>query len=187
MKLLFELFLAFFKMGSVTFGGGYAMLPILQREAVARKKWVTNDEVMDFYAVSQGLPGIIAVNVSVFIGYRQARSAGAVAAALGVVSPCLLIITAIAAFLENFQDIPFVQHAFSGISICVTALILNTVIGLWHKGVRDHLGMVLCAAVFLLMSFTDISPILLVMVSAVLGITVQCLLPRLRDKTGGQS
>lgn len=93
MKTLIGIYLTFLKMGAVTFGGGYTMLPILQREVVERKRWVTSEEVMDFYAVSQGLPGIIAVNVSVFIGYHVRRVPGAVAAALGTVSPCLVIIS----------------------------------------------------------------------------------------------
>ena len=91
-------------MGSVTFGGGYAMLPILRKECVEKNKWITEEQVMDYYAVSQGLPGIIAVNVSVFIGYRRRKFAGGIAAALGCVSPCIIIISIIAAFLSNFQD-----------------------------------------------------------------------------------
>ena len=104
MKELISIFISFFKMGSVTFGGGYAMLPILRKECVEKNKWITEEQVMDYYAVSQGLPGIIAVNVSVFIGYRRRKFAGGIAAALGCVSPCIIIISIIAAFLSNFQD-----------------------------------------------------------------------------------
>ena len=106
MKELWELYISFFKMGAVTFGGGYAMLPILQKEVVEKKAWISSEQVMDYYAVSQGLPGIIAVNVSVFIGYERRKIPGGVAAALGVGSPCLLIIMTIAAFLSNFQENP---------------------------------------------------------------------------------
>ena len=187
MKQLMELYWAFFRMGAVTFGGGYAMLPILQREAVQRKQWVTNEEVMDYYAVSQGMPGIIAVNVSVFIGYQQRRVAGGIAAALGVVSPCLLIIMAIAAFLQNFQDIIYVQYAFAGISVCVTALILNSVIGLWKKGVKDAFGIAACVVVFLLVELTGVSPIALVICAAVLGIVLHCAVPALRRRKGDRS
>ena len=186
MKTLIGIYLTFLKMGAVTFGGGYTMLPILQREVGEGKRWVTSEEVMDFYAVSQGLPGIIAVNVSVFIGYHVRRVPGAVAAALGTVSPCLVIITLIAAFLQNFQDIPAVQHAFSGISVCVIALILNTVLSLWRKGVHDMVGAAVCVAVFVLMEAAGASPILLVLAAAVLGVALQCVLPRLRGKKGGR-
>lgn len=186
MKKLLEIYAAFFRMGIVTFGGGYAMLPILQREAVERKQWVTNEEVMDYYAVSQGMPGIIAVNVSVFIGYRQKKIAGGVAAALGVVSPCLLIITVIAAFLSNFQDNLYVKYAFAGVSICVAALILNSVIGLWKKGVTDWFGIALCAALFLGMELTSVSPILMVICAAVLGVAAKGLKGELRKKEGDQ-
>lgn len=170
MKDLFGIYLAFFRMGIVTFGGGYAMLPILQREAVEKKRWVTQEEVMDFYALSQGLPGIIAVNVSVFIGYHCKRVSGAVAAALGVVSPCVIVITIIAAFLTNFQDNPYVRHAFAGVAVGVSALILDAVVGLWKKGVKDVLGLVLCILVFLGTAFTEISPILMIFAAALIGI-----------------
>ena len=134
MKELISIFISFFKMGSVTFGGGYAMLPILRKECVENNKWITEEQVMDYYAVSQGLPGIIAVNVSVFIGYRRRKFAGGIAAALGCVSPCIIIISIIAAFLSNFQDNLLIKHAMSGVSICVVALILDAVLGLWKKG-----------------------------------------------------
>jgi chromate transporter len=170
MKDLIEIFWSFFKMGAVTFGGGYAMFPILQREIVEKKNWVSNEKIIDYYAISQGLPGIIAVNVAVFIGCDKKKLPGGVAAALGVVSPCIVIITFIAAFLSNFQDNMFVKHAFAGIAVCVAALILDAVMGLWKKGVRNNLGIILFASVFLGMQLTDISPIVFVVVAAGIGI-----------------
>ena len=170
MKELLDIFLTFFKMGAVTFGGGYAMLPILQREIVVKRNWVSNEDIIDYYALSQGLPGIIAINVSVFIGRMRRGILGGVAAALGVVSPCILIITFIAAFLTNFQNNPYVRNAFGGISVCVAALILDAVIGLWKKGVCNALGIALCVTVFLLMELTAISPIFIIASSAVIGI-----------------
>lgn len=173
MKELISMYLLFFRMGAVTFGGGYAMLPILRREIVQNRKWMDEETIMDFYALSQGLPGIIAVNVSVFIGCRRRRVPGAIAAALGVVSPCIIIITIIAACLSNFQDNVYVQHALAGISVCVAALILDAVLGMWKKGVKDVFGVVLCFAMMGLSVFTSISPILLVIVCALLGIGVK--------------
>lgn len=173
MKELLDLYLGFFKMGAVTFGGGYAMLPILQREAVEKKQWVSNEEIMDYYALSQALPGIIAANVAVFIGYKRRRIPGAVVSALGVVSPCLVIIMTIAAFLANFQDNVYVQHAFAGISICVVALIVNSVISLWKKGVKDGMGLALCMLVFAGAVFTELSPVFYVVGAAAVGIIWQ--------------
>lgn len=173
MKELLEIFVSFFKMGAVTFGGGYAMLPILQREVVEKKQWLPNEKIMDYYAIAQGLPGIIAVNVSVFIGYSRKKIPGGIAAAFGVVSPCIVIISIIAACLSNFQDNVYVQHAFAGISVCVCALILNSVIDLAKKGIKDVLGVVLCIMTFLLMEFTGVSPILIIVSAALIGIAAK--------------
>lgn len=170
MKELFLLYSLFFKMGAVTFGGGYAMLPILRRELVQNHGWVDEEQIMDYYALSQGLPGIIAVNVAVFIGYRRRGIPGAVAAAFGMVSPCIIIITIIAAFLSNFQNNVYVRHALSGISVCVIALILDAVIALWKKGVKDKVGLAICLVMLLLSVFTQLSPILLVVTCALVGI-----------------
>lgn len=184
MKELLKIYLEFFKMGSVTFGGGYAMLPILRKSCVEKHHWVTEEEVMDFYAVSQGLPGIIAVNVSVFIGYHLKKVRGGVAAALGCVSPCLIIITCIAALLSNFQDNVYIKHAMAGISVCVVALILDAVIGLWKKGVKDVFGLVLCVAVFLLAAFTSLSPVLVIVAAGLLGVLVKNAQARAAGKGG---
>ena len=173
LKELIDIYLVFFKMGAVTFGGGYAMLPILKREIVEARKWLDETKIMDFYAVSQGLPGIIAINVSVFIGYTRRKSIGAITAALGMVSPCLIIITIIAKFLSNFQDNVYVESALSAISICVAALVIQATIQLWKKGVKDLFGVILCLVVFTLMSFTNVSPILMVITSALLGVLVK--------------
>lgn len=170
LKRLFEIYLTFFKMGSVTFGGGYAMLPILQKEVAENKKWLTSEDIMDYYAVAQGLPGIIAVNVSVMIGYKQNKVPGSIMAALGVVSPCIIIISFIAACLANFQDNVFVQNAFAGISVSVCALILSTVLDMGKKGIKDGLGLALCIATFFLVELTDISPIIVILAAAAIGI-----------------
>ncbi len=170
---LFFLYALFFRMGAVTFGGGYAMLPILRREIIQNRQWMDEETVMDFYALSQGLPGIIAINVSVFIGYKRRHIPGAVAAALGMVSPCIIIISVIAFLLSGFQDNPYVQHALAGISVCVAALILDAVISMWKKGVKDVFGIVLCLVMLCLSVFTKLSPILLVISCALLGMAAK--------------
>ena len=139
LRSLLELHLVFFRMGAVTFGGGYTMLPILRWEIVQKRNWMDEEGIMDYYALSQGLPGIIAVNVSVFIGCKRRRTLGAAAAALGIVSPCIVIITLIAASLSSFQDYVSVQHALAGISACVGALIMDAVLSMWKRAPRTVL------------------------------------------------
>ncbi|MCD8225670.1 MAG: chromate transporter [Clostridiales bacterium] len=170
LKELLDIYLIFFRMGAVTFGGGYAMLPILRREIVQNRKWMDEETIMDFYALSQGLPGIIAINVSVFIGFRQKKIQGAVAAALGMVSPCIVIISIIFFFLSSFQDNVYVKHALAAISVCVAALILDAVISMWKKGVKDFVGIIICFVMLGLNLFTDISPIIMIIVCALFGI-----------------
>lgn len=184
MKELLNIYLKFFKIGAVTFGGGYAMLPILRRELVEKEKWLTEEEIMDFYAIGQGMPGIIAVNVGGFIGYGRKKAAGVIAAALGVVSPCLVIITIIAACLANFQDNVYVRHALSAVSVCVCALILDSIIAMWKKGVKDLFGIILFAVMLVVMTFTKASPVLMVILSAVLGIAYKSLQAVTSEKGG---
>lgn len=135
--LLLDLFLTFAKMGAMTFGGGYAMLPILQREVVEKKKWATEDQLADYYAVGQCTPGIIAVNTATFVGASQAGIPGGIVATLGVVFPSILIILAIAAFLSGFMHLEAVAHAFNGVRAGVVALILVSIIKLFKGTVKD--------------------------------------------------
>ena len=135
--LLADLFLTFAKMGVMTFGGGYAMLPILQREVVEKKGWATEEELSDYFAVGQCTPGIIAVNTATFIGYKEAGIPGGILATLGVVFPSIVIITLIAAFLSNFADIPVVRHALGGVNAAVVALIAASVIKLGKSTLKN--------------------------------------------------
>ncbi len=170
MKTLWELFIAFAKVGVMTFGGGYAMIPILEREIVDNHGWATEEELMDYYAVGQCTPGIIAVNTATFIGNKIRGVLGGIVATIGMVFPSLVIITVIAAALTNFADIPAVKSAFAGIRVCVCVLIFNAVIKLWKKAVTDKGALVLCLAVFLLSVFFDISPVVFVLLCAAAGI-----------------
>ena len=186
MKELLNIYLKFFKIGAVTFGGGYAMLPILRREIVQKEQWLSEEQVIDFYAIGQSMPGIIAVNVGGFIGYTRKKESGAVAAALGVVSPCLVIITIIAACLANFQDNIYVRHALNAVSVCVCALIVDSIIAMWKKGVKDIFGLVLFVVMLLAMTFTKASPVVLVVLSATAGIAVKSVKEKNADKNGGK-
>ena len=169
MNILLDLFLTFARIGGLTFGGGYAMLPILQREVAENKKWATEEELMDYYAIGQCTPGVIAVNVATFIGYKMAGFIGGVIATLGVVTPSVVIITLIAAFLSNFADLPIVIQAFNGVRVCVCVLILNAIIKLSKKSVVDKLTFAIFIAVSLLSIVTSLSPIIYIIISGLIG------------------
>lgn len=175
MKELLDIFLASFRVGIMTFGGGYAMLPILQREVVETRKWVTEEEILDYYAIGQCLPGVIMVNTMIFIGQKRKGNIGGVAAALGTVFPALIIITVIAALLSNFADVPAVKHAFAGIRVCVCVLIFNAVMKLWKSSVVDWKCFVIFIAVALASLLTDLTPVLFVILSAAAGVAINCL------------
>ena len=173
MKELWKLFYTFATVGVTTFGGGYAMLPALQREVVEKRGWATEEEVMDWYAIGQCTPGVIAVNTATFVGQKQKGVLGGIAATLGVVFPSLVIITIIAAFIRNFADLPAVQNAFAGIRACVCVLILNAVVKLWKKSVVDWKAFLIFAVVFLGSVFLDLSPVLYVLLAGVAGVVIK--------------
>lgn len=165
-----DLFLTFARIGVCTFGGGYAMLPILQREIVDGRGWATEDELMDYYAIGQCTPGVIAVNTSTFIGYKLHGIPGGICATAGVIFPSLVIITVIAAFIQQFAYLEIVQHAFSGIRIAVCALVLQSVWKMARKGVVDKLTGVILLATFAAVAFFGLSPVLMVVLAAAVGI-----------------
>ena len=175
MKELWKLFYTFATVGVTTFGGGYAMLPALQREVVEKRGWATEEEVMDWYAIGQCTPGVIAVNTATFVGQKQKGVLGGIAATLGVVFPSLVLITIIAAFIRNFADLPAVQNAFAGIRACVCVLILNAVVKLWKKSVVDWKAFLIFAVVFLGSVFLDLSPVLYVLAAALAGVVIKSL------------
>ena len=146
------------------------MLPIIQREIVEKKKWATETEVMDYYAVGQCTPGIIAVNTATFIGYRLKGIAGGIFATLGVIFPSLVIIMVIAAFLKNFAEFSVVQHAFGGIRVAVVALIISSVIKLWKSSVKNYVGIIIAVMAFILGAVLQLSPIYVVIGAAIVGL-----------------
>lgn len=173
MKELLDIFLTFCRIGGFTFGGGYAMLPIIQQEIVEKKNWATDEEVMDYYAIGQCTPGIIAVNTATFIGYKHKGIIGSIVATLGVVFPSVVIITLIALYFSRFQEISIIQHAFGGIRPAVAALILNTVVKMYRKSVKDWIGIIAFVISFLIVAFTKISPIFIVVLSSIVGIIIK--------------
>ncbi|MBQ3467827.1 MAG: chromate transporter [Oscillospiraceae bacterium] len=166
---LIELFGVFAFIGGTTFGGGYAMLPILQREIVEKRKWATEEELMDYYAIGQCTPGIIAVNTATFIGYKQFGLLGGILATLGVVTPSVVMITLIAIFLTNFAELAFVQHAFSGIRAVVCILILDSVLKLGAKSIKDKICLIIFLVVLALSVFTPVSPVWVVLLAGAAG------------------
>ena len=175
MKQLLDLYWTFVRIGCVTFGGGYAMLPILERELVDKRHWTTMDDLRDYFSLGQCTPGIIALNVSTFIGEKRAGVIGAIAATTGFLTGPILIILIIAMFLQNFASIPEVQHAFAGIRVCVCVLILQAVLRLWKKSVVDPFTLGLYIAVFALHALSGLMPVkipaaVLVLLSGLAGI-----------------
>ena len=180
MRKYVKIFLTFARIGAFTFGGGYSMLPIMQRDFVAKNGWLTESELTDFFSVSQCLPGIIAVNTSVLVGNKLAGRTGGLAAALGMISPSILVILIIAAFISNFSDIPAVQHAFSGIRVCVCVMIFNTVIKLWKSAVVDKFSLAIFAAVFAVSVFTSIPVAAVILAAGAVGIGLKSLRRRVK-------
>jgi chromate transporter len=171
-NILLDMFLTFAKVGVMTFGGGYAMLPILQREVVDNKGWATEEELMDYFAIGQCSPGVIAVNTATFIGQKNKGTIGGIFATLGVVFPSLLIISALAGVIEAFSHIGWVQNAFGGIRVCVCVLIFNAVTKLWKKSVKDKIAVVICLAVFLASVVFEVSPVLCVLLAGIAGVVI---------------
>ena len=183
MKELWDMFLTFARIGGLTFGGGYAMLPMLQREVVEKHHWATEEELADYYAIGQCTPGVIAVNTATFIGYRQAGIVGGIFATLGVVFPSVIIITIIAACLTNFADLKVIQYAFERMRVCVCVLIFNAVHRLWKKSVIDQSTTVIFLLVFLISAglavgqsfypqLFSISPIVYVVIAGAAGVVL---------------
>ena len=173
MREIINLFLAFAKIGAVTFGGGYAMLPILQRDIVKKHGWATDDELVDFFAIGQCTPGIIAVNTATFIGYKQKGVLGGIFATLGVIFPSIVIISVIAAFITNYADLPVVRYAFNGIRVCVCILILNAVLKLSKSSLVDKWTSGIFAVVFILSMFFNISAAILVLAAGLAGYIIK--------------
>ena len=172
MNIYLDLFTTFFKIGLFTFGGGYAMLPMLESEVVNKKKWATYDELMDYFAVGQCTPGVIAVNTATFIGYYQKKVPGAIVATLGVVCPSIVIILLIATLMTNFADLPIVQHALSGIRVAVCVLILKAVLKLCKSGIKDIWGILLFAAALACTYFNLLNTVIIVIIAASTGILI---------------
>ena len=173
LKTMLELFFAFAKVGVMTFGGGYAMLPILQREIVENKGWATEEELADYFAIGQCTPGVIAVNTATFIGRKKSGVAGGVFATLGVVFPSIVIISLLAGVITQFAELAWVKNAFAGIRVCVCVLIANAVWKLGKKSIVDKWTAGIFAVIALCAILTDLSPVVFVLAAGVCGVVLR--------------
>lgn len=178
MKELITLFCSFFKIGSLTFGGGYAMLPMLEREIVTNHQWATMEEIMDYFAIGQCTPGIIAVNTATFIGYKRRRIIGGIVATLGVIAPSIIIISLIAGILDLVSDNPYVKHAFAGISVAVCALLVQAIIKMGKSGVKDLFTALTAVCAFVLMFAFSFSPIVVVVLAGAASCVYKAILEK---------
>ena len=176
LRELISLFLVFAKVGVMTFGGGYAMLPILQREIVENKGWASEEELADYFAIGQCTPGVIAVNTATFIGRKKSGVPGGVAATLGVVFPSIVIISLLAGVITRFSELSWVRDAFAGIRVCVCVLIFNAVWKLGKKSIVDRWTAALFALVALGALLTGLSPVVFVLFAGVCGVVLRVLL-----------
>lgn len=173
MNIYLQLIQSFIKVGAFTFGGGYAMLPLLQREIVENRHWATEEELMDYFAVGQCTPGVIAVNTATFIGYNLKGVLGGIVATLAIIFPSIVIILIIASLLQNFADIAIVQHALAGIRIAVCILIFNAIVKLFKSGISDWIGIVIFV-IALIATYLNLLPtIAIVVIFAITGILIQ--------------
>lgn len=167
-----ELFAAWFKIGLFTFGGGYAMLPLIEREVIDRKNWTDKEEILSIYALAQSVPGVIAVNTSIILGNRLAGVKGAVVAATGVITPSLIVIMAIASYFDYIMNSIYVLQAFSGIRAAVVGLVAAAAVRIALASLKDKPGYIIALAAFLLSAFTEIHAIAIILGGALSGLLV---------------
>ena len=168
-----QLFTTFFKIGLFTFGGGMSMLPMLQKELVESKKWLTDEEILNYFAIGQCTPGIIAVNVATFCGYKRAGLSGAIVSTAGIVVPSWIVITIIAGSISRFSEIVWIQRAMKGVYVAVAALLVRAVFTLGKKIITDGVTAAIAVGAFLAMSVWNVSGILIVLAAGIIGFCAQ--------------
>ena len=181
-KTLLSLFLTFMKIGGFTFGGGYAMIPLIQRETVENKKWIGEDDILDIVALAESTPGPIAINAATFVGYKVGGFFGAFFATFGVILPSFVIILAISMVLERFRELKAVQYAFEGIRAGVLALILKALFGMYKKVKKSGLSYVIMALALLICAFFDVPVIIVILSCALTGLIYSLIAKRRVNK-----
>ena len=178
MKKLWQIFVTFFKIGAFTFGGGYAMIPLIQREAVDHRKWVTEDDILDIVAIAESTPGPIAINSATFVGYRAAGVLGSAAATFGVVLPSFVLILLLSFILQQFQGVEAVQYAFRGIQAGVLALLVKALYGMYKKSPKGWAAYVVMAGSFIATAVLNINVLFVIIGCAVFGLVTALLAER---------
>ena len=181
-KKILQLFLVFLKIGAFTFGGGYAMIPIIQKEIVENKKWITDDDILEIIAIAESTPGPIAINSATFVGYRVAGFFGAMFATLGVVLPSFAIILLISFVLREFQHIRAVQYAFNGIRAGVLALLIKALVAMYKKAPKNIVSYIVMGASFIITAFFDINVLFVIIGCAVFGLVASLIAERRSKK-----
>lgn len=187
MNIFLELLISFIKIGFLTIGGGYVMLPMMQSELIDKKHWITEEELLDYYAVGQSTPGIIAVNVATFVGYKKAGVTGGIVATLGIISPSLIIITALAGVIQSIDQYPNVQKAMSGINVAVCALITDATLNFIKKGVKNFVTLLVLLASFLLIYYVKVPSYLIVLGAAFLGTITYFVKNKMKKNVGAEA
>lgn len=187
MNIFLELLISFVKIGFLTIGGGYVMLPMMQSELIDKKHWITEEELLDYYAVGQSTPGIIAVNVATFVGYKKAGITGGIVATLGIISPSLIIITALAGVIQSIDQYPNVQKAMSGINVAVCALITDATLNFIKKGVKNFVTLLVLLTSFLLIYYVKVPSYLIVLGAAFLGTITYFVKNKMKKNVGAEA
>ena len=175
---LWKIFLSFFKIGAFTFGGGYAMIPLIQKEAAEKRGWITDGDILEIVAIAESTPGPIAINAATFVGYRTCGVLGAVCATLGVVLPSFCIILAISYVLREFQQLKAVQYAFNGIRAGVLALLIKALWTMYKKNTKNWAAYVVMAGSFIAAAFLKVSVLLVIICCAVFGLVTSYMMER---------
>ena len=181
-RVLFKIFAAFFKIGAFTFGGGYAMIPLIQKEAVEKHGWVSDDDILEIIAIAESTPGPIAINSATFVGYRAAGVLGSACATLGVVLPSFVIILALSAVLQQFQAVAAVRYAFNGIRAGVLALLIKSLWTMYKKSPKGWPAYVVMAGSFVLTAIFDVNVLFVIIGCAVFGLVTATYLERREKK-----
>ena len=178
LKTLLSVFGVFFRIGAFTFGGGYAMIPLIQKEAVEKKKWITDDDILEIIAIAESTPGPIAINSATFVGYRVAGFLGALAGTLGVVLPSFVLILALSYVLQEFQELPVVQYAFTGIRAGVLALLLKALVNMYKKAPKGIIPYCIMAGAFILTAVFDLNVLYVIIACALSGLISSLIMAR---------
>lgn len=181
-KLLFSVFSVFFRIGSFTFGGGYAMIPLIQKETVEKKKWVTDSDILDIVAIAESTPGPIAINAATFVGFKVAGFFGAFCATFGIVIPSFLVILVFSFLLKEFGDIKILQYVFNGIRAGVLALIIKALISMYRQAPKNLIAYIIMAVAFILTAILNINILYVIIGCAVAGVVSSAFISRRCNK-----